>query len=165
MLTGRSPPEEIRSVTTRSSPLVLSAEIVSSPALTTNSRLPSRTIAPCEASEAPVPRPPVGDRPDRLERPVGVPVVDGHGVARRVVGGLVDVPDDWVAAAAWAVAAEGEHGRGDGEDGGAEQVLSSAHDVGPFEVAWSKTLRPTSSGGRRGRYGRRSDEKMTRRTA
>ena len=69
MLTGRSPPEAMRSVTTTSPPLALSAEMVSSPALTTNSSLPSRTIAPCDASDAPVPSPPVATEPAGSSEP------------------------------------------------------------------------------------------------
>ena len=139
------PPEGMRSVTATSPPSVLSAEMVSSPALTTNSSLPSRAMPPWDASDAPAPRPPVGDGPDGVERAVGVPVVDGDGVPGRVVGGLVDVPDDGVVGCLrpgprWP--ARRRRGRGRRFRGGLRvrmvRVLS--------KVMWSRSLRPTSSG-------------------
>ena len=69
MLTGRLPPEGMRSVTATSPPLVLSAEMVSSPALTTKSSRPSRAMPPWDASDAPVPRPPVGTDPTASSEP------------------------------------------------------------------------------------------------
>ena len=49
------------------------AETVLSPALTTTSRSPARAMPDCEASDAPLPRPPVATTPAALSRPSGPP--------------------------------------------------------------------------------------------
>ena len=71
-LTGCSPPLEIRSRRRRLPPLVLSTETLSSPPFTTNSSEPSRVTPPWEASEAPVPRPPVATVPWARKVPFAV---------------------------------------------------------------------------------------------
>src|SRR6266540_744689 len=49
------------------------AETVLSSALTTTSRSPARAMPDCEASDAPLPRPPVATTPAALSRPSGPP--------------------------------------------------------------------------------------------